>query len=155
MFTTNNKKDLVKDISNLSKDEHIEIFKIIRTHTNKYTKNDNGIFINLSILDDNVIDTIKNFVIFCQDNKERLEKKEEIIRSEQDKMFKKSPKENKNEEKEDYNIDMKNIVEDSDDDMEGTKISLKRSKPKYIGIKAKIIKNYKQNSGNIQNIVFF
>ncbi len=156
MISIECKKDLVKEISNLSNNEHIEIFKIIRNRTDKYTKNDNGIFINISILDNETINMIKNFVIFCLDNKERLEEKEEIIRTEQDKMFKK----NENKKKEENIIKTISVQQDDkikdiiEDDMEGIKISLKKLKPKYIGVKAKIIKNYKQNTGNIQNIVY-
>ena len=162
----NDKKDLVKEINNLSTHEHMEIFKIIKNSTDKYTKNDNGIFINLSVLDDNILEQINNFVIFCIENKDRLEKKEEIIRCEKDKMFKNLTVYNDESHNEKNIIDDKeqpeddkeeNEVQNSDDDeeeeMEGVKISLKRLKPKYNGVKAKIIKNYKQSS-NILPVVY-
>jgi len=44
------KKKLVSEISTLSKDEHVEIFKIIRNGTDKYTKKRNYLFGYLSTL---------------------------------------------------------------------------------------------------------
>lgn len=201
-FTANDKKDLVKEIDNLSNDEHIEIFKIIKNFTDKYTKNDNGIFINISVLDNDTIEKIYKFVNFCKDNKEKLEKNEEFIRSEKNKMFGKNTIENNNNEIDKFknlspilqtspilstsptlltsndsytinnlldnidthndkttfeNTNIENIEDENMDEekgMEGIKISLKRLKPKYVGIKAKIIKNYKQNNNNMQNIIY-
>ena len=45
------KRELKREIEKLRKDEHLEIFKIIKTETNSYTENNNGIFINLKNLD--------------------------------------------------------------------------------------------------------
>lgn len=168
-YTTDDKKQLVNEIGYLSKDEHMEIFKLIKNSTNQYTKNDNGIFINLSILDDKIIHKLYNFVKFCIDNRKTLEKKDEIIQLEKDKMFNKVKEEIEgNEEylKQDDNLenvnkpDIKNLEneddvdEDNIEESEGFKITLKKSKPKYTGTKAKLIKNYKQNSNNIQNIIY-
>ena len=178
-YTSDNKKTLVKESGYLSKDEHIEIFKIIKANTDQYTKNDNGIFINLSILDDKLFEKIYKFVNFCIDNRKTLDEKDEVIKLEKNKMFNKIDKEyseehdktddqkivkTNNEElkiKDDNNIEKvydnnnKDIVEEEEEEeLEGAKISLKKSKPKYTGTKAKIIKNYKQNGNNIQNIIY-
>ena len=177
-YTINDKKNLIKDIEYLSKVEHIEIFKIIQKNKIKYTQNDNGIFINLSMLDNNMIGEIQNFVNFCIDNKKTLDKKEEIINIEKNKIF--SIKDTSSDENTDNddNIDNDDINNDTINDnktnnntvergdiiqgdkieevdvdgentkednnlIDGTKISLKKLKPKYTGVKAKIIKNYK------------
>ena len=60
-YTSEDKKQLVKEIGYLSKDEHIEIFKLIKNSTPHYTQNDNGIFINLSILDDKIVNKLTLF----------------------------------------------------------------------------------------------
>ena len=157
-ITIEDKKKLVKEISTLSKNEHIEIFKIISNHTDKYTKNDNGIFINFAILPDDVVKKLINFVNFCIDNRENLKIKEEYIMSETDKMFNNHIVDNI----EDINNNNeKNIIkeeikvfeeeEEEEEESEGAKISLKRSKPKYNGVKAKIIKNYKQTISTTSN----
>jgi len=136
------KKNIVKDISELSKDEHIEIFKIIKNSSNNYTRNDNGIFINIVKIDDETFEKIDNFVNFCKDNREKLKQNDEIIKNEKEKIEKENNKKNI-------------IIEENNKDQEVKEnneeistISLKRSKPKYTGNKAKIIKTCKQNSGN-------
>ena len=157
----NYKKELVKNIANLSVDEHIEIYKIIKNSTDKYTINNNGIFVNLSIMDDNILEEIKKFVDFCIEDKDRLKKKEEIINFEKTKMFESNSNINNkdditnevNNNEEPINKVKKTDEDEDEDIMEGTKISLKRLKPKYSGVKAKIIKNYKQNN-TLQTIVY-
>ena len=49
-FTNDEIKNLKKLINQLHENEHIEIFKIIKSDTDKYTENRNGIFINMSKL---------------------------------------------------------------------------------------------------------
>jgi len=176
-YTINDKKNLIKDIEYLSKVEHIEIFKIIQKNKIKYTQNDNGIFINLSMLDNNMVGEIQNFVNFCIDNKKTLDKKEEIINIEKNKIFSiKDTSSDDNTDGDDINdknntivesrdiiqsvnmdvvdnvkvdnvkVDSENVGENVGENnglIDGTKISLKKLKPKYTGVKAKIIKNYK------------
>ena len=130
------RKKLVTDISKLSKNEHIEIFKIIKEYTNKFTINDNGVFINLTLLDDITIKKLTDFVIFCKDNGNRLTNDEEKIKNEINELMEETNVDN------DEN-DIKEIEENEDDMNNGSNISLKKVKPKYGGIKAKIIKGYK------------
>lgn len=188
-LTIDAKKNLVKEIDQLSKDQHLEIYKIVNGYTDKYTQNDNGIFINLSVLNDNILNKIKQFVDYCIYNRDTMEKDEELIRSEKDKIKNKNIFDDQNpmtetnnenvqnndtnkESNEELNKESNNGINnginngsnngitnddnmnDEDDESEGAKISLKRLKPKYVGIKAKIIKNYKQNSlHNVSNII--
>lgn len=159
-FGVNERRALVDDIYGLSKDEHIEIFKILRESTNKYTKNDNGIFINITVLSDSVLERIYRFVSFCKDNKKNLEMNEEIIETEKNRILSSSNKE-ESEELEVKNIDDSNSGENnksSQSDVsfveEDIKISLKRVKPKYTGVKAKIMKNYNRQSTNIQKVIY-
>ena len=177
-YTINDKKNLIKAIEYLSKVEHIEIFKIIQKNKIKYTQNDNGIFINLSLLDNKMVDEIQNFVNFCIDNKKSLDKKEKIINKEKNKIFSNKDK-SSDDNSSDDNLKDDNINDNDNNDttvysgdivksvnigevdngnvevvdsenvdrynelIDGTKISLKKLKPKYTGVKAKIIKNYK------------
>jgi len=138
------KKKMVREIEDLSLDEHIEIFKIIKQMTDKYTKNDNGVFVNVSILDDNIIHQIDRFVKYCLDNKKKFDKDEELMIKEKNKIV------NKKNNLSEPTINDEEIVEIPDvshiDD--GAKISLKKTKPKYGGVKAKIIKTYKQSNAS-------
>lgn len=64
-----NKNDICKkikiDIVNLSINEIEEIFKIIYKNNSTYTKNNNGIFINLNWLDEETLKNIDNYINFC------------------------------------------------------------------------------------------
>ena len=159
VFSINDKKMLVSDIGELSKHEHIEIFKIIREYGIKYTQNDNGILLNMNILDDKVLERIYQFVTFCKDNKKSLEENEEILQSEKDKMLKSIKKEKirqiKEKEKEEEEGKSKNEVEKEEEISEGASITLKRNKPKYGGIKAKIIKNYNKNNNSVMQKITY
>merc|ERR1711907_630502 len=66
-------KDLKKLINELHENEHIEIFKIIKNDTDKFTENRNGIFINMSNLQDSTLVKIRNFVDFCNENKKSFQ----------------------------------------------------------------------------------
>ena len=46
----------------------VEIFNIIKDNREKYTTNNNGIFINISNLKPNTIDEITKFLIFSLKN---------------------------------------------------------------------------------------
>lgn len=73
----NNKfrKALFEKINNMTKTEHEEIFKIIRSSSNNanYSKNKNGVFFNMSTLDSNIIEKVDNFVNYCMNNKKDLD----------------------------------------------------------------------------------
>ena len=73
IFTNDEIKDLKKLINQLHENEHIEIFKIIKSDTDKYTENRNGIFINMSKLNNNTLKKILNFVNFCNENKKSFQ----------------------------------------------------------------------------------
>ena len=70
-------KDLVISINKLSKNEHIEIYKLLKNFSKQFTENSNGIFINLSILDDNIIKDLIKFVSFRIGSNNYLNKLEE------------------------------------------------------------------------------
>ena len=73
----NNKfrKALFEKINGMTKTEHEEIFKIIRSNNNDagYSKNKNGVFFNMSSLDSGTISKIDNFVEYCMKNKKDLD----------------------------------------------------------------------------------
>lgn len=73
----NNKfrKALFEKINGMTKTEHEEIFKIIRSNNNDvgYSKNKNGVFFNMSSLDSDTISKIDSFVNYCMNNKKDLD----------------------------------------------------------------------------------
>lgn len=74
------KRELKREIEKLRRDEHLEIFKIIRTETDKYTENNNGIFINLKNLTPETLYKIGSFVKYCKENVDNFKKVENIKR---------------------------------------------------------------------------
>jgi hypothetical protein len=66
-------------IEKLNKDELVEIFKIIHRNDNKYTSNNNGIFIDLNTCDDKTVNDIRNFLTYVDENRKRLNELEEKV----------------------------------------------------------------------------
>lgn len=78
-YTNKQKKQLFEKINTLSKTEHAEIFKILKKFNTSndnllpLTKNKNGLFFNLSIINDELYDDINNFVTYSFNNKKNLD----------------------------------------------------------------------------------
>ena len=67
-------------VSNLSPTETDELFKILVSTKCEYSRNDNGIFINLRWVDEGVLHKIEQFMAFCTKNRIELEKYERLRR---------------------------------------------------------------------------
>jgi len=81
-FTQEEKKRLIKYIETIkSKKVLINIFKIINNDTKKYSKNNNGVFINLKNVSDQALHLINNLIIEYQ-NQINSEKESETNLSE-------------------------------------------------------------------------
>jgi len=57
-------KTILNEINNLTIIEYKEIYKILKENECYYTKNTNGIFVNLSKLNELDIELIHNYIIF-------------------------------------------------------------------------------------------
>lgn len=71
--------NLKNKITKMAKNDQIEILKLFKNRKVKYTENKNGIFINLTKLNNKMLLELQNFVDFSIQNKSNLEK-ENIIR---------------------------------------------------------------------------
>ena len=133
------KKEIVNKIGTLSKIEHIEIFKILKKNNIKYTENSNGIFINFINVDNHIIESLDEFIKFCYKNKDSLVENENILNEKkniiENKYYSTSSSNSDDEIQYDYEEESNNI--------DGSKINLKKNKPKFTGVKAKIMNNYK------------
>ena len=65
-------------IKNLSSTQIEELFKIFQRNKCQYTVNNNGVFLNLSWLDESMLCDIEHFVAFCLESKQALDKYEAI-----------------------------------------------------------------------------
>lgn len=73
-YTNKNKKQLFEKINTLSKTEHEEIYKIVKKNNDiTFSKNKNGIFFNLSDINDSMYEDLDNFVTYCINNKKNLD----------------------------------------------------------------------------------
>jgi hypothetical protein len=72
-YSNRQKKILFDKINCLSSTEHEEIYRIISLNSINTSKNKNGIFFNLSSIEDKVIQEIETFVDYCISNKEQLD----------------------------------------------------------------------------------
>jgi hypothetical protein len=155
------KKKLLELVKNLSNIEYNEIFNIIQENNCPYSGNNNGIFINLQNVNDDIIDKIFIFLEFIKQKKEELNEKDFVLEN-----IKKDIQVNviehfdnkinntsKNETvlSDDDRDDEKNnsdkylcFSSDEDNDLEN-KLSLKKKKNKYTGKNAKLMKSIKDN----------
>ena len=167
-FGIHEKKKLVNMIGELSKLEHIEIFKIIKNDTKYFTENVNGIFININILQSETIDKINTFVKYSIKKKEELRIKEEDLQKKRHEIYGENDKEYNHSNNclimNDMCKNIKNIAtdeqktnilkydnlqissEDDESQNKTDKITLKKKKIKYSGVKAKLMKNSKDNN---------
>ena len=81
-YTIKEKRNIIDYIQRLNKEQHIEIFKILYYDNIKFTENQNGIFINFHLVSDYTIKKIENFIIFCRNKQEELEKKNNDLQQE-------------------------------------------------------------------------
>jgi len=59
---------LKKELANLSYTQLCEVFNIIRVDTDKFTENNNGVFINLKFISDDTIKKVWDFIEFSKNN---------------------------------------------------------------------------------------
>ena len=71
-------KNLVIAIDKISQNETEEIFKMIHTYGCPYTKNNNGLFINLTWIPNDLLDKLEQYVKFCTCSQTELKKYESI-----------------------------------------------------------------------------
>jgi hypothetical protein len=71
-------KNIKIGLENLSQNELEEIFKIIYKNNSNYSKNNNGVFINLCWLDNDTLLKINNYINFCIKSHNEINKYEVI-----------------------------------------------------------------------------
>lgn len=72
-YSNRDRKILSEKIKSLGHTEHNELLRVLVARAVQYTQNSNGVFINMSALDDTIISEIDHFVTFCMDNMQELE----------------------------------------------------------------------------------
>ncbi len=165
------KKRLTEIVKDLNRFELLEIFQIFKAESCAFSENSNGIFINITHVDENIIDKVYHFIDYIKEKKKELVSHEQMIITEKEKIkdvnklneenydnyifnknFINQIQENKNieilsesDEEIQYQLDFSS---EEDEDLEN-KMSLKKKKVKYTGTKAKIIKSYKETKDSM------
>lgn len=71
-------KNLKQQIENLHENEQIEIIKLLKKNEFKYTLNNNGTFIVMNKLSNDIIEQINKLLTFSKENNKKLEEMIEI-----------------------------------------------------------------------------
>lgn len=69
-------KTIQLNVSKLTDSENLELFKIILDTNANYTKNNNGIFLNLNWIDEELLVKINNYITFCIKSQNEISKYE-------------------------------------------------------------------------------
>jgi hypothetical protein len=81
-------KQLRDQIENMDSIHQIHIFKILKKNQIDYTENTNGIFINMTLLNDNTLQNIQNFIKYVNLQQKQLESVEDIKAQYQQEFYK-------------------------------------------------------------------
>jgi hypothetical protein len=69
---------LVDSIQRLNSTEYEELFKLLHQNKCDYTRNNNGVFLNLSWLTNDIIDKLEIFVKFCHASRKEIQHYEQL-----------------------------------------------------------------------------
>jgi hypothetical protein len=70
------RRQFLEGIKGLTKAEHIEIVRILQKHKTQYSENNNGVFFNVTLLEQEVFDALELFLKFTQSNRRDLADRE-------------------------------------------------------------------------------
>ena len=88
MTDTNDIKKLRDIIENMNKIHQIHILKILKENDIQFTENNNGIFVNMSLLNKKTLNSIKKFIKYVHLQEEQLENVEDIKAKYQEEFYK-------------------------------------------------------------------
>jgi hypothetical protein len=74
VYSLNDKKAIMTRINNLKhKKYYIEIYKIIKDNNVLYSQNNNGIFINLTNIEDDILDKIVKYLNYIESRNSEID----------------------------------------------------------------------------------
>ena len=83
------------DIEKMERIHQQRIFDILKKSNIDFTKNNNGVFINMSLLNKEIIDEIKNYILYVELQQQQLKKVEEDKELYKQKYYNNNDKDNK------------------------------------------------------------
>lgn len=138
-------KYIQAQITKLCQTEIDEVFKILHNNKSSYTQNNNGVFVNLNWTDEDVLDKIHDYILFCLRSQSEINKHESMKNminysiANRDKTDEEKPCENTT----DSNLVTSNI----------TKTSKVSSSMKFYFLKKKFQKKSTSLTNNINNVL--
>ena len=78
--------DIKEEIENLDNNCHLEIFNLIKEESVEFNSNRNGIFINLSLVSDDILKKLEKYVDYKKTQKQYLNE-DELIKEQYKKDF--------------------------------------------------------------------
>lgn len=72
---------LVESIKELNPTEYEELFKLLHQNKCEYTRNNNGIFLNLSWLKEDMLNKLELFIQFCKASRREIQHYENICKN--------------------------------------------------------------------------
>ena len=74
-------------IENLDDSHHPEVLRILKDNNVSYTENRNGIFVNLTLVDPKILNSIEKYISFIEKQRKHLDTTEKIKRTYKSKYF--------------------------------------------------------------------
>ena len=68
-------------IENLDDSHHPEVLRILKDNNVSYTENRNGIFVNLTLVDPKILNSIEKYISFIEKQRKHLDTTEKIKRT--------------------------------------------------------------------------
>ena len=90
MYNQEKYREIERKIKQLSSTQIEELFKILSKNNCKYTLNNNGVFLNLSWLEEDLLKKIEIFIDFCNESKKEVDKYEKICKKLNETLYDKS-----------------------------------------------------------------
>ena len=143
-WTVNEKKKLMDQIHQMDKYEQIEIFRILQKDMVKYTENQNGIFINIQHIKQDTLDNLYSFVQYAIKQRSILDERQKIVEKEcQNYRVVPSMEEEGEKEVEEVQTNDSTPTPPLEEKKDENLVQMANIPVKFTGVKAKILKNYK------------
>jgi hypothetical protein len=75
------RKRMLDEFKKLVKSEQEQIFSILKKHKIEYSENTNGVFFDMSRVSKTAFNDMKNFITFCQANRNEFELRDKALES--------------------------------------------------------------------------
>ena len=73
------RRTFLESLKGLTKAEYVEIVRILQKYQAPFSENHNGIFLNLSTMEQFVFEELEKFLIFTQTNRQKLSDRDSLL----------------------------------------------------------------------------